>query len=153
MLNNRVYYQALLCFLLGIAFVIAGLLSSCDAGGLKLGDFRLLDVKDVYVDYMSFQYSNEPFLAPTYHAKDRVDLHLDLEGMNGILFLDNMIHSETDIAQYRLVGWNYRGGIHIGPFCDVFFEHYSMHLLDYVPQQSSSYDALGFRLYFYKKDK
>lgn len=116
-----------------------------------LSQWHILEVKAVYVDYMNMKYSQEPFLAPTYHAKDRLDLHLDIELVDHILFVDNMIHSETDESQYRLVGWNYRAGVHVGNSIDLFIEHFSQHLLDYVPNSTNSYDAIGFRLYFYRR--
>lgn len=120
---------------------------------IEIGKWRILEVKDVYVDYMRYKYAQDPYLAPTYHPKDRLDLHLDLEMMNGFIFFDNMVHSLTDESQYRLVGWNYRAGVHILNFADVYIEHFSQHLLDYVPASTNSYDALGIRIYFYRRDK
>lgn len=114
-------------------------------------EFHLLETKEVYLDYMHYIDSRQPFLAPSYAATNDFDLHLNLELFNGYGFVDNMIHSSTDATQFRLVGWNYRAGVHIGPYADVYFEHYSQHLLDYTPASPNVYDGVGVRIYFYRK--
>ncbi len=50
-----------------------------------------------------------------------------------------------------MIGWEYRAGVHLGNSIDVFIEHKSLHLLDITPNSTNSYDAVGFRLYFYRK--
>lgn len=133
--------------------------SAIDFGGFErfnvtkwsLKDTKLLEVKDTYLDYMHYTFAAEPFMLPNVPT-NRIDLHLNLELLNRTLFIDNMVHSETDQYQYRLIGWNYRFGIHLGDYVDVYFEHFSQHLLDTTSLNgTNSYDAVGARIYFYKR--
>ena len=116
-------------------------------------DTKLLDVNEVFIDYQHYTWAIEPFMAgnnltPT----NALDLHVNFDMLNHIMFMDNMIHSETDQYQYALVGWNYKVGFHMGRYIDVFFQHYSQHLLDVTPVNgSNTYDAVGFRLYLYRR--
>ena len=121
------------------------------AASASADDFHLIDVDKVYVDYMHYTYAAEPFMYNAgYTPTNRLDVHLDLKLFDGIGFIDNMIHSETDQSQYRVVGWNYRMGAHVGNNLDIYFEHYSQHLLDSPTVGPNSFDALGVRVYLYK---
>lgn len=114
-------------------------------------DIKLMELKSTYLDYMHYTFAMEPFMYPA-TPTNRFDLHLDLEFLNRTLFMDNMIHSETDQYQYRLIGWNYRFGAHVGSNVDLYFEHFSQHLLDTTPQNGiNTFDAVGVRVYFYKR--
>lgn len=128
------------------------LLTSGLSKGNEINKFHILEINAVYLDYLQVARGTEPFLAPSYHPKEKLDLHVDLDIANGWLFFNNMVHSETDAAQYRLIGWNYRIGVHIFRSADIFMEHYSQHLLDYAPSMDNNYDALGIRLYFFRKE-
>lgn len=114
-------------------------------------DFKFIDVSAVYLDYMHYTFASEPWLLPTDQPTNRFDLHLDMDLLNHTFFFNNMIHSETDMYQYRLVGWNYRFGVHLGRYVDAYMEHFSQHLLDAVPTAPNTYDAIGVRVYFYKR--
>ena len=114
-------------------------------------DFKLLELNQVYVDAMSYHYSSDPWLAPYYKVANRLDLHTNMDFINEIMFIDTMVHSETDKDQFRLVGLNYRIGVHVTHQIDFYMEHFSLHLLDFVPNMSNSYDALGIRINLFKK--
>lgn len=116
-----------------------------------LSNFKLLELKSVYLDYMHYTYAVEPFITPM-APTNRLDLNVNIELLNRILFMDNIVHSETDKNQYALIGWNYRVGVRLGNYVDLYFAHESLHLLDRtLPVGPSSYDALGMRIYFYRR--
>jgi hypothetical protein len=113
-------------------------------------DFKFIDVSAVYLDFMHYTWAVDPFLQPTLAPTNRFDLHLDMELLNRTFFFNNMIHSETDQYQYRLIGWNYRFGVHLGNYVDLYIEHFSQHLLDIAPATANTYEAIGLRVYFYR---
>lgn len=148
--------KQLLCLL---AFLVSLPAQAIDFSGLErfdvtrwsLTDTKLLEVSSVYVDYMHYTWAAEPFMLPTVPT-NRLDLHVNVELLNRTIFINNMVHSETDAYQYRLIGWNYRFGIHIGSNLDLYYEHFSQHLLDTAPiTGANTYDAIGFRLYLFRR--
>lgn len=118
-----------------------------------LSEWHLVEMDKTYIDYMHFTYAAEPFFQPYYTPTTRLDLHVDLKLLDDAMFFNNMVHTETDQTQFRSVGWNYRLGVHLGDSVDLYFEHYSIHLLDAIPQFDYKYDAIGVRIYLYKGSK
>jgi hypothetical protein len=67
-------------------------------------------------------------------------------------FWENRVHSMTDETvdgpgQFRVVGWNYRIGVHVSKYLDVYYEHFSRHLLDTTyPTAFPVQDSFGIKL-------
>ena len=119
-----------------------------------LNSWHIIEPNSLYVDVMHYTWASEPFMQPKFTPNERLDLHVDLDLLGKVAFFNNMIHSETDRDQFRLIGWNYRLGLHLGDSIDFFLEHFSQHILDATPQYNNTYDAIGLRVYMYKqKDK
>lgn len=112
---------------------------------------KLIELKEAYVDYMHYGYAREPFFLDGQIPTSRLDINFNLDFLNRIVYLNNMVHSETDQSQYRKIGWNYRFGIHIWDILDLYFEHFSQHLLDAVPVSRNTYDAVGVRVYIFRR--
>lgn len=121
------------------------------ASATQLSDWKVLELREAYLEYGSYTWAIEPFLAPTYRPTQRFNVGLNIDLVNGIVFFDNVVHSETDQFQYRKVGWNYKFGVHLGDSVDVFFEHFSQHLLDVQPVMPQTYDMVGVRVWLYRK--
>lgn len=113
--------------------------------------FKVMEAREVYAEYAWNTYSAEPWLAPNYSASNRFDLHVNVDFFNRYAFIDTMVHSLTDSTQYRLVGLQYRIGLRPIPQVELYFEHYSQHLLDYVPNMPNAYDSVGIKVYIYKR--
>lgn len=114
--------------------------------------FEFMALDKAYVDYAHYTWAREPFLAQAgFVPTDKIDLHVDLNLLSNVVFFQNMVHSEMDKSQYRLIGWNYKLGVHVNSTIDLFFEHYSQHILDAPTVSPNTFDAIGFRIYLYKQ--
>lgn len=133
--------------------LLAMLFSPTASQGTDLSDWKILEMRETYLEYGYYTWAVEPFLAPTFRPTQKFDLAVNLDLFNRIMFMDNTIHSETDQYQYRKIGWHYKLGIHLGDSADVFFEHFSQHLLDTTPQMPQTFDMVGIRVWFYKRDR
>lgn len=112
-----------------------------------------LDLKEVSADYARFKDgSRDPVMYPD-TPKERLDVNINM-GVLRYVYMNNMIHSETDQSQFRVIGWKYQMGIHIGSWADLYAEHFSQHLLD--TQGQTAYpvqNLIGLKLYIYRKDR
>lgn len=69
-----------------------------------------------------------------------------LELKPGYLYMRNRVHGEMEPAQFRLVGWQYEIGMHVGPI-EIYQGHHSQHLLDMKGQQRFPVeDMVGVRI-------
>ncbi len=110
----------------------------------------------VYLDEFSVDYgvfrqgSREPVLYP-YTPKERLDVNANLSFLR-YGYLHNTIHSETDPNQFRLIGWHYQLGVHVGPWADIYAEHFSQHLLDVAGDMPyPSENIFGIKFYLYRR--
>lgn len=89
-------------------------------------------------------------------VSQRLDKELNLVVNSEVLkygYWDNTVHSETDQSQFRKIGWELQLGVHATRFLDVFYEHYSQHLLDYSSKEAfPRQDGVGIKLYLYRGD-
>lgn len=131
------------------------LMSTLSFAGSKKGpSLKVIELREMYVDFMRYTSAQEPFMTnlgfiPTH----RLDLHTNMDLFNKIGFFDTMVHSQTDQTQYRKVGLRYRVGAHITSWADVYFDHFSQHILDAVPASANTYDAVGVRIHLYQEKK
>jgi hypothetical protein len=112
---------------------------------------KILETKEVSFEFLHFTHSRQPFLLPTNRAVNEINLNVNLSLLNDYMFIDNTVHSQTDIYQYRLIGWHYKVGFRLIPRVDFYFEHFSQHLLDYIPFMDNTYDGIGVKIYLYEK--
>lgn len=112
-----------------------------------------LFLEEASVDYARFKDdSRDPVMYP-YTPKERLDTNLNLSLLK-YGFINNTIHSETDKDQFRIIGWQYQMGVHIGPWIDLYAEHFSQHLLD--TEGTRPYpvtNALGVKIFLYRRGK
>jgi hypothetical protein len=109
-----------------------------------------VELKELSVDYGRYlDGSYSLFVAA---PKERLNLNLDL-GFLKYGYVKNVIHSMTDSGQFRLVGWQYQVGAHLGDHVDVYFEHFSRHLLDTQQLRFPQENLVGVKLHIYRRDK
>lgn len=98
-----------------------------------------LELEDINLQYKTFWDGGRDSDITDNGLGHFMDKELNLQ-MNFNVFeyfyWDNTIHSMTDRApngdtQFRLVGWNYRLGLHITDYIDFGYNHFSKHFLDY----------------------
>ncbi len=66
------------------------------------------------------------------------------------LFWDNKVHAKASESRYRLVGWEFETGLHLGKV-DIFYYHHSQHMLDQIREDNYKFpveDAITIRLNF-----
>lgn len=76
-------------------------------------------------------------------------------------YFNSLVHSLTDrdtitgASQFRLVGLNLELGVRINKYIDVFYWHYSSHLLDtkYYWGGYPLLDSVGVHIYLYRKNE
>lgn len=131
--------------------VILGLAISLMANAEE--SFNFMNLREVSIDYNHYTWAINPFLAPTFKPTNKLDLNLKVNYLNDWIFTDFRVHSQTDQTQYRLIGLNYQIGIHAGSYIDVYFDHFSQHLLDYPIAMPNTFDAIAVKFYIYRGDK
>ena len=97
------------------------------------------EVNEVSVEYKSFVGANRDPLFYNSTPNNELNLNVNLT-LNSYLFMDNQVHSMTNESQYYLVGWHYKLGAHITDDLDLYYEHFSQHILD------NSYPYMSFPL-------
>lgn len=123
-------------------------------------EFKPIEMQDVYVNYKQFfQGGRDPLI--TNNGLDgrlldkELNLHFDMDVLK-YGYWHNMVHSMTDQderghGQFRVVGWNFQAGVHLGSYLDVQYEHYSQHLLDAsLPYAFPVQDSIGIVLHLYR---
>jgi len=128
-----------------------------------IDDIKLVEIKDLYIEFKQFTPdSRNPMITnngiPNRIMDKEINLHLDMDILR-YLYFENMIHSMTDApidggcGQFKVIGWNFRVGIHIWKYIDLQFEHYSQHSLDNVlPFNFPMENSIGVKIYIYRKN-
>ncbi len=129
----------------------------------EAGEWKVLELDAVNVNYKQFTPGGRDPLISSNGLEGRyLDKELNLT-VNSNLFKygywNNMVHSMTDQdldgrGQFRLVGWNMKLGVHLGPYLDVQYEHFSKHILDapYAPGFPVQ-DSVGIVIHLYRRDR
>lgn len=128
-------------------------------------EFHLIELRDAYIDYHQFLPGGSDPLITQNGLPDRaldreLDLHLDVDFLK-FGYFNNMVHSMTDqgadgsMGSFRVVGWNWRLGVRVTPFLDLWIDHYSQHLLDttYAYGHFPLQDSVGFTVRFFDIDQ
>lgn len=109
-----------------------------------------LTLNQLSVDFARYKDdTRDPILYPIVPSQ-RLDLGIDLSFLK-YGYLNNLVHSMSDSHQFRLVGWYYQLGVHIGPWLDIYGEHFSQHLLDEHYSNYPVSNALGVKVYLYRR--
>lgn len=105
-------------------------------GSALAGEYHLLAVDRLDLEYQKLDPSNRDPYAPTYtgYWRERAVLHWDLK-LIGFLYWRNNIHTETfdPGGQVKTVGWEWEAGAEVGKYLDLFHYHHSRHVLDEGP--------------------
>lgn len=146
------FYLLALTFL-GVSLMLSGYVRAEHSNLRSPADLKVLNLRTLYVDSAKYVGSVLPWI-PAYSIPNySLDLHVDLDLFDRLAFLNSMVHSMTDDTQFRLVGLQFRAGVHLHRTIDIYYEHYSQHLLDVAPSGSNVYDSVGIRLYLYRDGK
>ncbi len=113
-------------------------------------DVTDLAVEGIYNTYSSYLMNPDGTGKP---AASSLNLILNVDLLK-YLFIESRIISMTDDDQFRKVGLEYKTGIHLGPYIDIFYAHLSHHVLEQTSNNRfDQYDGFGFRINFIKKRK
>lgn len=148
-------------FLLGLLIVSGFFAAACNAR-----EFSLIELEEVKITYMSFfPGGRDPLISynglPDRSPGKQLDLRIDTTVAN-YFYWTNTVHSLTDQyastgheGQFRVVGLNMILGLRVASFLDIYYYHFSKHLLDavYAPGGFPVVDSIGFNLYLFRKDK
>lgn len=130
-------------------------------------DFHLLDLNEIkltYIDY--FPGGRDPIISNNGLPNREPGKLLDASITTDVLkygYWRSLVHSETDSyvdtkkdGQFRLVGLNMEIGVHVTPAIDVFYWHYSKHLLDTTSDNIGGFpveDGVGINITIFSKNK
>jgi hypothetical protein len=116
------------------------------------GSFDVIKLRDVSLEYKRFVHpGRDPLFTQQLPHKEELNLHMDTDVLV-YGFWNNTVHAMTDDAQYRVVGWKFQFGLHVTPYLDVQYSHFSKHLLDRegLPGGFPVEDSVGFHLYIWR---
>lgn len=128
-------------------------------------EWRLLEVDKLDFTYERLDPNNRHPYAPEYTDswRERATLDWDIIILKYGYWNNALSTSTTDPSgQVKLVSWEWRAGIHLGKYIDVFHYHFSQHLQDEAPEQRfdrhqrSQFpvtNAVGITLHLYRRGK
>ncbi len=123
---------------------LAAYLLTATAHGSDFG----VHLQEVTVDYGRYMDGSRAPIVD--NVKERLDLSVNLSLLK-YLYLDNTVHSLTDPYQFRLVGWHYQFGVHFGRNIDVYYEHFSQHILDNYYDNYPLENLVGVKIKLYER--
>lgn len=93
-----------------------------------------LELQEVYVNYKVFSGTTRtPYLQlpglEGHSLENELNLNVNMDLWDHF-YWNNVIHSLND-GNYRLIGWNWRVGVHITDYIDFGWNHFSEHYADY----------------------
>lgn len=114
----------------------------------------LVELGDLTLEHKQFFHADTPYV-PGGQAGTETNLKMDLVAFDS-MFWRNTIHSQTDMSQYRLVGWNWEFGIKPFDWMELSWWHFSRHQLDSQnPQFTGGWkeDGVVVRFFLYRGKK
>lgn len=114
----------------------------------------VLELDDVYIDYKVFSgETRSPYLwlpgLEGHSLQNELNLNIDTTFLEHFYF-DNTIHSLND-GDYRLIGWNWRFGLHLTDWIDFGWWHFSEHYTDFTsPNGFPLQNAWQLKIYLYR---
>lgn len=126
--------------------ILVGLLLWACCGSALAGEWRLLDAREVSVEFWHVENQRDAYLrfndpgsdtfgeTETWKYGAAMNLNVDLVRFPtrqpwGI-YWNNHVHMDATEAAVRHAGWLYEFGLHAGQYLDVFVRHHSRHVLD-----------------------
>jgi hypothetical protein len=134
------------------------------AGTAQAGDYRLLDVDRLDLEYGKFVPTTRDPYVPQYAGRwrDEIALQWDVTLLQWG-YWRNHVHTETTdpSGSVTTVGWQFELGVHLGDRVDVYREHHSRHVMEAEPEhrfeaahaQFPVEDLYGVRLHIYGKER
>jgi hypothetical protein len=128
-------------------------------------DFKVIELDEIRVDYMKFaDGGRDPALT---NGTDReLGMLLDLNVHTTLFkygYWRTLVHSyTTNYAdthkpdQFKLIGLNMELGVRVTNWLDIYYSHYSQHLLDMPSEAIGGYpmnDGVGIHLYIYSNQR
>jgi len=116
--------------------------------------FELFELRDVAMEARWFfpKGRHENLRTP---PKKEVNFHINVDILKYGYF-NNTIHSLVNESQFALIGWRYKVGLHVTPWLDIDYKHYSKHSLDTPGPWPFSFpvqDSVGVTIHFWQKNK
>lgn len=114
-----------------------------------------LEVQEVYVNYKAFTgETRTPYLQVPglegHSLQNEVNLNINMD-LWDCFYYNNTIHSLND-GSYRLIGLNWKFGVHITDYVDFGFNHFSEHYADFQsPFGFPLQNSWEFNFFFYRK--
>ena len=129
----------------------------------ELPDQKVLELEEASITLNQFLPGGSyPLITENGLSNRALDKELNLNLNMSVFkygFWDNRIHSMTDSGtngdrgQFRLIGWNFKLGVHLGKRFDIYYEHFSQHLLDaqFKWGRFPVQDSIGIKLILYRR--
>lgn len=114
----------------------------------------VLNLDEVYINYKSFVgETRNPYLQipglEDHSLQNELNLNINMTIVDHF-YWDNTIHSLND-GEYRVIGWNYRIGVHITDYIDFGRNHFSEHYINFVsPYGFPLQNSWELNLYLYR---
>lgn len=115
-----------------------------------------VELQEINVDYKVFNGDTRtPYLQgipglEDHSLQNQLDLNVNMDFLEHF-YWDNTIHSLND-GSYRLIGWNYRIGLHINEYIDFGWWHFSEHYTDFTsPYGFPLQNAWQFKIFLFRK--
>lgn len=122
-------------------------------GEAKAQENIFIQTDELSVQYKRFHESARHPLFVDSIPKEGIDLVMNTDLLFQTMFWDNRVHTMTNDAQFKLVGWEFKLGTRITHFLTAEYQHHSQHLLDsvYPNMKFPVEDSLGFTLTIYSE--
>ena len=103
-------------------------------------------VRNVYIEAEKFTGGHSFFLPENSRLKGGLNLGLDIDMIDEVLFFDNKIVSLHDQSQFRMIGWHFSIGARLTRSFDLYYRHFSGHALDARYEKPFPFeDSVGIR--------
>lgn len=114
-----------------------------------------IELNEIKVSYVNFfSGGRDPLISYNQNPNKLLDLDVNTNFAT-YFFWNNKIHSMSDNSQFRVIGLNTLLGLRIFDFMDLYYYHYSQHLLDTATYQYGGgfplLDGIGINLYLFQK--
>lgn len=117
-------------------------------------EWKLAELSDVNLHYKHFFPGGRDPLFIHDHPKEELDFHINTDVLR-YGFVNTQLHTMTNDSQYHVVGMHLEIGVRVAPALEVFYEHFSKHVLDEpdfnngLPRYPVE-DSISLRIFFYR---
>lgn len=94
-----------------------------------------------------YPYSRHPAFYRS-QMNDALELNLNTNILH-YFYWDNYVHAETDYSQFRHIGYNFRFGVRVFDWLELYWHHHSQHAMDDTypaPMRFPAEDAYAFKI-------